>query len=164
MIHVWHGVLAGSAIGLLMTTLYFITNKQLGISQVYAYAGQLLPGAKLFRNEESRLTNSWQVWFGIGISLGGLLAAVTSGNRFAISSSMGELYEQLLPVSPYLKIFQLVTSGMLMGLGARMAGGCTSGHVISGIPMLNIPSIIAGSLFFLGGTIAVQVMFFIGSA
>lgn len=163
MSHIWQGWLAGSAIGALMVALYFITNKQLGISQVYCYASQTLPGAALFRNVDFRRSNYWRLWFGMGIPLGALLANVTSGNEFYLSLDMGEMYEQVLPDEPVLKILLLLSSGTLMGLGARMAGGCTSGHVISGVSMLNPPSMIAGALFFAGGIIAVQLLFFLGA-
>ena len=41
-----------------------------------------------------------------------------------------------------------------MGFGVRYAGGCTSGHTITGISDLNVPSIIASAAFFGGGVIA----------
>lgn len=45
----------------------------------------------------------------------------------------------------------LVGGGMLVGFGARYAGGCTSGHAISGLSDLQIPSLIAVVGFFIGG-------------
>jgi uncharacterized membrane protein YedE/YeeE len=47
----------------------------------------------------------------------------------------------------------LVGGGFLVGFGARYAGGCTSGHAISGISDLQIPSVIAVIGFFIGGLI-----------
>ena len=45
----------------------------------------------------------------------------------------------------------LVGGGFLVGFGARYAGGCTSGHAISGLSNLQLPSLIAVIGFFLGG-------------
>jgi uncharacterized protein len=45
----------------------------------------------------------------------------------------------------------LAFGGLMVGFGARYAGGCTSGHAISGISNLQIPSIIAVVGFFVGG-------------
>lgn len=45
----------------------------------------------------------------------------------------------------------LAIGGLLVGFGARYAGGCTSGHAISGISDLQIPSLIAVVGFFAGG-------------
>ncbi|MDH3710879.1 MAG: YeeE/YedE family protein [Cyclobacteriaceae bacterium] len=48
-------------------------------------------------------------------------------------------------------LVMLVGGGFLVGFGARYAGGCTSGHAISGISNLQIPSMIAVVGFFIGG-------------
>jgi uncharacterized membrane protein YedE/YeeE len=47
----------------------------------------------------------------------------------------------------------LLGGGFLIGFGARYAGGCTSGHAISGISNLQVPSLIAVVGFFIGGLI-----------
>jgi uncharacterized membrane protein YedE/YeeE len=49
--------------------------------------------------------------------------------------------------------------GFLVGLGARYAGGCTSGHAISGLSALQLPSLIAVVGFFLGGLTMVHLIF-----
>lgn len=48
-------------------------------------------------------------------------------------------------------LFMLLGGGFLIGFGARYAGGCTSGHAISGLSNLQIPSLIAVVGFFIGG-------------
>ena len=47
----------------------------------------------------------------------------------------------------------LILGGFLVGFGTRYAGGCTSGHAISGLSNLQIPSLIAVIGFFIGGLI-----------
>jgi uncharacterized membrane protein YedE/YeeE len=47
----------------------------------------------------------------------------------------------------------LILGGFLVGFGARYAGGCTSGHAISGLSDLQLPSLIAVIGFFIGGLI-----------
>lgn len=47
----------------------------------------------------------------------------------------------------------LLGAGFLVGFGARYAGGCTSGHAITGLSNLELPSLIAVIGFFLGGLI-----------
>lgn len=49
--------------------------------------------------------------------------------------------------------------GLLMLWGARLAGGCTSGHGITGIAQLSIASIIAVGSMFLGGTVMSFILF-----
>ncbi|WP_136468819.1 YeeE/YedE family protein [Flagellimonas onchidii] len=53
----------------------------------------------------------------------------------------------------------LIIGGFLVGFGARYAGGCTSGHAISGLSNLQVPSLIAVFGFFLGGLFMVHVLF-----
>ena len=47
----------------------------------------------------------------------------------------------------------LLVGGFLVGFGARYAGGCTSGHSISGMANLQIPSLLATVGFFIGGLV-----------
>ena len=45
----------------------------------------------------------------------------------------------------------LIVGGFMVGFGTRYAGGCTSGHAISGLSNLQLPSLIAVVGFFIGG-------------
>jgi uncharacterized membrane protein YedE/YeeE len=56
-------------------------------------------------------------------------------------------------------IFILLIGGVLIGFGARYAGGCTSGHAISGLSNLQLPSLKAVIGFFIGGLIMVHLLF-----
>lgn len=53
----------------------------------------------------------------------------------------------------------LIIGGFLVGFGARYAGGCTSGHAISGLSNLQLPSLIAVIGFFIGGLIMVHLLY-----
>lgn len=53
----------------------------------------------------------------------------------------------------------LLIGGILIGFGARYAGGCTSGHAISGLSNLQLPSLISVIGFFIGGLIMVHLLF-----
>lgn len=53
----------------------------------------------------------------------------------------------------------LLLGGLLIGFGARYAGGCTSGHAISGLSNLQLPSLIAVIGFFIGGLVMVHLLF-----
>ena len=57
------------------------------------------------------------------------------------------------------KIFLLVFGGFLIGFGSRYAGGCTSGHAISGLSNFQLPSLKAVVGFFIGGLIMVNFIF-----
>ena len=49
----------------------------------------------------------------------------------------------------------LILSGVCIGFGTRYAGGCTSGHAITGLSSFQLPSLLAVIGFFIGGIIAV---------
>lgn len=53
----------------------------------------------------------------------------------------------------------LILGGFLVGFGTRYAGGCTSGHAISGLSNLQLPSLIAVIGFFIGGLFMVHLIF-----
>ncbi|MBR9914703.1 MAG: YeeE/YedE family protein [Algicola sp.] len=53
----------------------------------------------------------------------------------------------------------LALAGLLVGFGTRYAGGCTSGHAISGLSDLQIPSLIAVIGFFIGGLVMIHLIF-----
>lgn len=55
-------------------------------------------------------------------------------------------------------ILLLLIGGLLIGFGTRYAGGCTSGHAISGLSNLQIPSLIAVVGFFIGGLVMVHIL------
>lgn len=82
---------------------------------------------------------------GLGIHFdGGLNPSQLFGKDFA-TSSKGFLV--------------LLTGGALVGFGSRYAGGCTSGHAISGLSNLQIPSLIAVTGFFIGGLVMTYLFF-----
>ena len=52
----------------------------------------------------------------------------------------------------------IVLGGFLVGFGARYAGGCTSGHAITGMATMQLPSLIAVVGFFIGGLFTTYVL------
>lgn len=61
--------------------------------------------------------------------------------------------------SSFKGVMVLLIGGFLVGFGARYAGGCTSGHAISGLSNLQLPSLIAVIGFFIGGLIMIHLIF-----
>ncbi|MDB4286192.1 YeeE/YedE family protein [bacterium] len=116
--------------------------------------------------------DSWKIVFVIGAVLGGAISHffLQSPDPIQISESTSTFLAangiqndtfSLAPVEIFnwgslasLKgwIF-MVLGGFLIGFGTRYAGGCTSGHSISGLSELQLPSLIATIGFFVGGLI-----------
>jgi uncharacterized protein len=85
----------------------------------------------------------WTLIFVIGIAIGGFI-----GNRLLSEEPAQLLPESFTSTSGAIK---LLIGGFLVGFGTRYAGGCTSGHSITGIANLNLPSLLATICFFVGG-------------
>lgn len=56
-------------------------------------------------------------------------------------------------------ILILIVAGFLVGFGTRYGGGCTSGHAITGLSSLQLPSLIAVIGFFIGGLIMIHLIY-----
>lgn len=69
-----------------------------------------------------------------------------------------ELYS-LEALTNFKSLVILIIGGILIGFGARWAGGCTSGHAISGLSNLQMPSLIAVIGFFIGGLVMIHLLF-----
>lgn len=69
-----------------------------------------------------------------------------------------ELYD-MSALLRFKSIAILIVGGLLVGFGTRYAGGCTSGHAISGLSNLQLPSLIAVIGFFIGGLFMIHFLF-----
>ena len=156
---VWPGWIAGAAIGCYLALQYYLTGKALGCSTGYGNLCGLVTRTPYFHRGEFENVKNWRLWFALGLPLGGAIGALTSGNAIDPSFQMGTMYEAVLPQGLLGRSVYLVFGGVLIGIGARMAGGCQSGHSINGMALLNPPSLLASAGFFVGGLVAVQILF-----
>ena len=98
-------------------------------------------------------------FFSIGLPLGGLIhLLVIQGGTFELSFDMG-MYDDVLPSNDVLKAIALVAGGILLGAGARLAGGCTSGHALAGGALLNRTSLVIAMIFFVTAIAVAQLLF-----
>jgi uncharacterized protein len=126
---------AGPIIGLCVVALFALTNQRMGVTGSYVELGSLL------RGHASR--QSWRVWFLVGLAGGAALVGLLQGGP-VLGLSYGAL-GLVLPVVILLPV--LFIGGVLIGFGARWAGGCTSGHGISGVSSLSPASLVATGTF-----------------
>ena len=92
-----------------------------------------------------------------GIIIGAFLSSYLSGTFHIIW--VPSLWEATFGTMHPLRVLAALAGGILLGFGARWAGGCTSGHGISGSIQLSIASIITAACFFIGG-IAIAMLLF----
>lgn len=72
----------------------------------------------------------------------------------SIQEGFGFVPDEIFSVATFTRpknLLLLIVGGFFVGFGARYAGGCTSGHAISGLSNFQIPSLIAVCGFFIGG-------------
>lgn len=120
---------------------------------------------------------TWNLVFLLGAIVGGFIAGnfMNSGAPADISANTIQDLSKLgfnAPASMQpeeifhidslmsLKGFLILSlGGLMVGFGSRYAGGCTSGHAISGLSNLQVPSLIAVIGFFIGGLVMTHVFF-----
>ncbi len=160
----WSPYLVGALIGVLSMATFYFSNQPLGVSTSYARIAGLLGklvskghtgSLKFFQETKPQI--EWGVMLMIGIILGAFLAAYTGGEITA--QWVPPLWEERFGSNPALRLGIAFIGGTVMAFGARLAGGCTSGHGISGALQLSVGSWIALMCFFAGGAVTANLMF-----
>jgi uncharacterized membrane protein YedE/YeeE len=141
----WPWWISGILIGLTVPLLYLLAGEGFGISTSFQQAGAMCnPNSKLeYLSTHDRKANMWTLVFVIGIAVGSFVAT-----HFLAAEPVKVFPKTFTSVGGAMK---LLAGGFLIGFGTRYAGGCTSGHSITGISNLNWPSVLATVCFFAGG-------------
>jgi uncharacterized membrane protein YedE/YeeE len=147
-----------------MLTFYF-SDKPLGASTAYARLAGLLGMAvapkhtkSLKYYKDNRPAIDWEVMVVVGAIAGALLAA-WHGDELT-GEWLPAMWEARFGTDSFAwRMAAAVLGGMLMAFGARLAGGCTSGHGISGALQLSVGSWIALLCFFAGGIPTAMLLF-----
>ena len=166
----WPWYVAGPIISLVMISLILFGNS-FGLSANLRTMCSIVGAGKNCEffdfNWKSQI---WNLVFAAGLVLGGVIAHLylTPSTEVSLSAQTIEdlkalgieqpgthlvpmdvfSWEAMLTVRGFII---LVVGGFLIGFGTRYAGGCTSGHAISGLSDLQLPSLIAVVGFFIGG-------------
>ena len=161
----WSPYLVGALIGLLSMATFYFSAKALGASSAYATLAGMLGRAvapkhteslKYFR--DSPPVVDWGLMLVLGSVVGAFLAAWQGSEltgQWVPPMWAARFGEGSLP----LRLAVALMGGVFMAFGARLAGGCTSGHGISGTLQLSVGSWIAVSCFFLGGIPTAMLLF-----
>lgn len=163
----WPWWMGGIVIGLLVPSLYYFLNTALGVSTGYGNLLKiLLPNTRLkwLNSEKFRNPFNWRFFFIFGMVLGAFVSARLSGMPL-VTLEMGKFTDFTSWGGPATALWFFL-GGLLLGFGARVAGGCTSGHSIHGIANLHLSSIIATIFFLLFGAVFVNLIriFILGGA
>jgi len=166
----WPWYISGPAIGLIISLIYWLESKPLGVSsslpyfceKIYSFNQQYLQGNS---------KNSWQGLFVLGLFVGsGIYLLMHNPYIIDINPDTVNKMQALgfshasgfVPPELYSTEFSswiiLFIGGMVVGFGARYANGCTAGHAISGVARFAPSSILSTVGFFLGGLAATHII------
>jgi uncharacterized protein len=168
----WHWAVGGFAIALL-SILMTLMGRSFGVSTAFkvlcAYAGA---GKKTDYFRINLKDESWRILFVAGGIIGGYIAVhwLRSPEPVAISpstvdylaglgmaypgadeSGLGFVPTVLYSFANWKGLILAIVGGFLVGFGARYGEGCTSGHAITGLAHLQLPSLVTVIGFFIGG-------------
>jgi len=152
----WNPYVAGFALGLVLTTAFVVTGHGLGasgaLSRVTTAAIDAVAPMHVNTNPylapmaggDTDPFDSWVVWTVVGAILGGL-ASGWAGGRLKIETFRGPR------ITAQQRWMLALFGGAIMGFGARLARGCTSGQALSGGAMLSVGSWAFMLSVFIGG-------------
>ena len=165
----WPWYVSGPLIGLLVPALLLAGNRLFGVSGVLRHACSIVaPGRIAFFQYDWKGTGAWNLVFVAGTVFGGFLAHHFLGSgdiainahtkatlvQLGIHSFSGLAPGDVFSWSGLLTprgFVSIVGGGFLVGFGSGWAGGCTSGHMISGLAAGEVPSLVAALSFYAGG-------------
>lgn len=128
--HGWqHYLLGGLLIGSGVSLLFVMTGRIGGMSTLFSSTWSYVVQRPFFQQSRLVDTRSWRLVYAAGLILGGLV--------WWLGLAGGAPQTTALPA------WQLLTGGFLVGYGARLGNGCTSGHGICGLGSLRVPSLFA---------------------
>ena len=172
----WPWYVGGPLIGLMVPLLLIIGNKSFGISSSLRHICAACFPARIPFFQYNWRNEIWNLFFVVGIVIGGIitasflsdpapvaihpnlstdLAAVGVTDLQALVPADLFNWQNLLTIKGILLI---VVGGFLVGFGTRYGGGCTSGHAIMGLSMLQLPSLVATISFMAGGFIVANLV------
>lgn len=180
-LHPWPWYVAGPLIGLVVVALLLIGGKVFGLSGNLRHVCAALPVPvrlrPAFLRYDWRTAGTWNLVFALGIVVGGFLghrvlgdpsapialapATVAALDGLGVTDLTGLVPGQLIAWSALATptgMLIVLGGGFLVGFGARWAGGCTSGHAISGLADLQLPSLVAVVGFFAGGLLVAHAL------
>lgn len=161
--------LYGALSGLLLTASVAVTGEFFGTSTTFPrvatwildFVGFDLGGLAFSRASKGSLTGAvlpdWQFLFVIGIGLGAFIASRLSGTFK--TEALPPMWVERFGGSIKKRVAYSLVGGVLAMVGARMAGGCPSGHGVSGMSQLGVSSLVALAMFFVGGIAVAGILY-----
>ncbi|MBN2568048.1 MAG: YeeE/YedE family protein [Deltaproteobacteria bacterium] len=154
----WSPYAVGLGIGLLSCVTFLLSDKPIGCSTAFARTSGMIE--RIFRGsgvsgkpyyQKFPLVIDWEWMLVLGIFIGAFVSAKLSG-QFKLQW-VPDMWLHVFGDTTVARVITAFAGGIIVGLGSRWAGGCTSGHGISGTLQLAVSSWLAVVCFFAGGII-----------
>jgi uncharacterized protein len=160
----WSPYLAGAGIGILSTFAFLLSDRPIGCSTAFVKAGGLfgllanpswVKRSEYYREIVPKV--DWPLMIIPGVMIGAFISVMLSGqfHLLFVPTAWGNAFGY----NPLLRFIAALAGGILLGFGARWAGGCTSGHGINGSIQLSLASMITAACFFAGGIATAMLLF-----
>lgn len=160
----WNPYAVGAAIGVLCWGAFAIANKPIGISSsleaVAGFCAEPLLGQLVDRNAylaKYTFALNYGVLFLGGVFLGALLSALVSGTWRV--ETVPAVWRSRFGSGRLRRLAAAFAGGLVLMFGARLAGGCTSGHGISGCLQLALSSWVFFLTLFAAGIVAAHLLY-----
>ena len=160
----WSPYWVGVGIGILSWIAFVLSDKPIGVSTAYAQTSgmleKILQGPQVeakayYRDYVPKVSWTWMLV--VGLLAGAFVSAITAGD-FQLQW-VPPLWENKFGYSPVIRWAAAFSGGVVLGIGARWADGCTSGHGISGTLQLVVSSWIAVICFFISGVVIAHIIY-----
>ncbi len=152
-----HWAWAGMGIAAITLLLQSLANTSLGISTSFENLCALISDSPYLNRGGLLAGAQWRFPFITGLLLAGVVSAVLGGG-WQPTWDLG-MFDTHIGGGPIVKVIWMFAGGILIGLGTRMAGGCTSGHGIFGMSNFEKSSLIATLSFMTAGLITTNVIY-----
>ncbi|MCB1114352.1 MAG: YeeE/YedE family protein [Chlamydiia bacterium] len=163
----WSPYLVGALLGVLEWIVFGWMHHELGVSTTFVHISAMIAALispeyleKLTYFQETLAKSpliNWQFMLVIGVLIGAFLASWLSKSYFG--SKIPRIWQANFGVKKAGLFFTSFIGGIVIIFGARLAGGCTSGHGLSGGLQLAISSWIFLASFFIAGIIFTQIFY-----
>jgi len=160
----WSPYIAGGLSGLVIIVSVLWTGKFFGASTSFvrsagmfgkAFGPERVSHLEYFIRYLPKL--DWQLMFVIGIFVGSLIASLWSGSFKW--QGVPDMWAERFGTNPVKRGSVAFIGGIIAMFGARLAGGCPSGHGLSGMIQLAVSGLIAMIFFFVGGIIMTRLIY-----
>lgn len=166
----WSPYIAGAIVGILAIASVLVTTavldkpKYLGASttfvRVVGYAEKIVMADHVAENAyftAKKVKVDWQMLFVVGVFVGAMISARMG--KTSKLETVPPIWQERFGPNPVVRAIGAFIGGVILLFGARLAGGCPSGHGMSGNMQLSVSGLLALTCFIVGGVVTARILY-----